>query len=169
LHLNAGGTRFNNVSRYFSQGFDPTSLGFPAYLQAASGDTGVFPTFQPTGYTSLGALRNFGNFKNNQDSFSFNQDLSWLRGNHSLKFGGNERVYRAYNYRPDDPAGNFTFTRAFTSRTPTEATQQSGDASLLHSCSVTRPQAGWQSLRSWPFRTNISRFTSRMTGPSIAA
>ncbi|MCM3873498.1 MAG: TonB-dependent receptor [Pyrinomonadaceae bacterium] len=128
LHLNAGGTRFNNVSQYFSEGFDPTSLGFPSYLAAASGDTGVFPTFQPTGYTSLGPLRNFGNFKNNQDSFSFNQDLSWLRSSHSLKFGANERVYRAYNYRPDDPAGNFTFTRAFTARTPTESTQQSGDA-----------------------------------------
>jgi hypothetical protein len=128
LHLNAGATRFNNVSQYFSQGFDPTSLGFPAYLAAASGDTGVFPTFQPNGYTSLGPLRNFGNFKNNQDSVSFNQDLSWLRGNHSLKFGANQRIYRAYNYRPDDPSGSFNFTRAFTARTPTETALQSGDA-----------------------------------------
>jgi hypothetical protein len=128
LHLNAGATRFNNVSQYFSDGFDLTSLGFPQYVAGASGDTSVFPTFQPNGYTSLGPLRNFGNFKNNQDSFSLNQDLTWLRGAHSLKFGANQRVYRAYNYRPDDPAGSFTFTRAFTARTPTETALQSGDA-----------------------------------------
>lgn len=128
LHLNAGATRFNNDAASFSTGFDPTSLGLPAYLAAASGDTKIFPTFNPTGYTSLGPPRNFGFFSNNQDHFSFNQDLSLLRGNHSIKFGANERVIRAYNYRPDDPAGNFTFTRAFTARTPNETLQQSGDA-----------------------------------------
>jgi hypothetical protein len=88
----------------------------------------VFPTFQPTGYSSLGAPRNFGNFRNNQDSFSLNQDVSWFLGRHSIKFGANERIYRMYNYRPDDPSGNFTFTRAFTSRTPNETAQQTGDA-----------------------------------------
>jgi hypothetical protein len=33
-----------------------------------------------------------------------------------------------YNYRPDDPAGNFTFSRGFTQRVPAEATPQTGDA-----------------------------------------
>jgi hypothetical protein len=60
--------------------------------------------------------------------FSFGQDLSWLHGNHSLKFGANERIYRPYNYRPDDPAGNYTFSRAFTARVPGETALQSGDA-----------------------------------------
>ena len=128
LHLNAGVTRFNNVSDYFAAGFDPTTLGLPAYLAAASDDARLFPAFAPTGYTSLGPPRNFGNFRNNQDSFSLNQDLTLLRGNHTLKLGANQRVYRMYNYRPDDPAGNFTFTRAFTARTPGETAQQSGDA-----------------------------------------
>ncbi|MBS1791101.1 MAG: carboxypeptidase regulatory-like domain-containing protein [Acidobacteria bacterium] len=128
LHLNAGATRFNNDAASFSTGFDPTSLGLPAYLAKASGDTNIFPTFNPNGYTSLGPPRNFGFFSNNQDHFSFNQDLSVLRGRHSIKAGANERVIRAYNYRPDDPAGNFTFSRAFTTRTPNETLQQSGDA-----------------------------------------
>jgi hypothetical protein len=128
LHLNAGATRFNNDAASFSTGFDPASLGLPAYLAAASGDTKIFPTFNPNGYTALGPPRNFGFFSNNQDHFSFNQNLSLLLGKHSLKVGANERVIRAYNYRPDDPAGNFTFTRAFTARTPNETLQQSGDA-----------------------------------------
>jgi hypothetical protein len=128
LHVNAGATRFNNDALHYSDGFDLTTLGFPSYVGAASGDARVFPTFQPTGYSSLGAPRNFGNFRNNQDSFSLNQDVSWLNGSHSIKFGANERIYRMYNYRPDDPSGNFTFTRAFTSRTPNESAQQTGDA-----------------------------------------
>ncbi|MBO0800621.1 MAG: TonB-dependent receptor plug domain-containing protein, partial [Blastocatellia bacterium] len=128
LLLNAGFTRFNNDATHFSRGFDVTSLGFPAYVAGASDDTGVFPTFNPNGYNSLGPPRNFGFYHNNQDVNSLNQTLSLLRGDHSLKLGANERIYRAYNYRPDDPAGNFTFTRGFTSRVPSEATPQTGDA-----------------------------------------
>jgi len=128
LHLNAGFTRFNNDATHFSRGFDVTSLGLPAYVAGASDDTRIFPTFNPNGYASLGPPRNFGFYHNNQDVASLNQDLSLLRGAHSIKIGANERVYRMYNYRPDDPAGNFTFSRGFTQRIPAEATPQTGDA-----------------------------------------
>jgi len=128
LHLNGGFTRFNNDATHFSRGFDVTSLGLPSYIASASDDTGIFPTLNPNGYTPLGPPRNFGFYHNNQDVASLNQDLSLLRGAHSIKLGANERVYRMYNYRPDDPAGNFTFSRGFTQRVPTEATPQTGDA-----------------------------------------
>ncbi|MFN7949185.1 MAG: TonB-dependent receptor [Blastocatellia bacterium] len=128
LHLNAGFTRFNNDATHFSRGFDVTSLGLPPYLAAASDDTGIFPTLNPGGYTALGPPRNFGFYHNNQDVFSLNQDVSLLRDGHSIRLGANERVYRMYNYRPDDPAGNFTFSRGFTQRVPVEATPQTGDA-----------------------------------------
>jgi hypothetical protein len=128
LHLNAGFTRFNNDATHFSRGFDVTSLGLPAYVAGASDDTRIFPTFNPNGYASLGPPRNFGFYHNNQDVASLNQDLSLLRGAHSIKIGANERVYRMYNYRPDDPAGNFTFSRGFTQRIPAEASPQTGDA-----------------------------------------
>ncbi len=128
LRLNAGFTRFNNDATHFSRGFDVTSLGLPSYIADASDDTGVFPTFNPNGYASLGPPRNFGFYRNNQDVASLNQDLSLLRGAHSIKLGANERVYRMYNYRPDDPAGNFTFSRGFTQRVPVETTPQTGDA-----------------------------------------
>jgi Carboxypeptidase regulatory-like domain/TonB dependent receptor len=128
LHLNAGFTRFNNDATHFSRGFDATSLGLPSYIAGASDDTGIFPTFNPNGYASLGPPRNFGFYHNNQDVASLNQDLSLLRGAHSIKLGANERVYRKYNYRPDDPAGNFTFSRGFTQRVPVETTPQTGDA-----------------------------------------
>jgi hypothetical protein len=128
LHLNAGFTRFNNDATHFSRGFDVTTLGLPGYIAGASDDTGVFPTFNPNGYASLGPPRNFGYYQNNQDVASLNQDLNWLRGRHSFKFGANQRVYRMYNYRPDDPVGNFSFSRGFTQRIPTETTPQTGDS-----------------------------------------
>jgi hypothetical protein len=128
LHLNAGFTRFNNDGEHFSRGFDVTSLGLPSYVAGASDDTRIFPTLSAGGYTALGPPRNFGFYRNNQDVASLNQDVSLLVGNHSLKVGANERVYRMYNYRPDDPAGNFTFSRAFTQRVPVETTPQTGDA-----------------------------------------
>ncbi len=128
LLLNAGFTRFNNDATHFSRGFDVTSLGFPSYVAGASDDSGVFPTLNPNGYNSLGPPRNFGFYHNNQDVYSLSQSLSLLRGDHSIKLGANERIYRKYNYRPDDPAGNFTFSRGFTSRIPAETTPQTGDA-----------------------------------------
>ncbi len=131
LHVNGGWTRQSIASVTISDGFDPTSLGFPSYVANASGDSRVFPTFAPTGYGVLGPPRNFGSTKNNQDTFSFNQDVSWLRGAHSFKFGANERVYRIYNHRPDDPAANYGFTRAFTARTTTDIVSGDPIASLL--------------------------------------
>jgi hypothetical protein len=125
-HFNAGVTRFQNFATTFSDGFDPTSLGFPAYLANASGDARVFPSATVAGYSTLGPSRNFGNALNYQDTFTLNQDVSLLFGAHSFKLGANQRAYRIYNNRPDDPAGNFAFTRAFTARTANDT--QSGDA-----------------------------------------
>jgi hypothetical protein len=170
LHLNAGFTRFNNDATHFSRGFDVTSLGLPAYVAGASDDTRIFPTFNPNGYASLGPPRNFGFYHNNQDVASLNQDLSLLRGAHSIKIGANERVYRMYNYRPDDPAGNFTFSRGFTQRIPAEATPQTGDAiaSLLLGNPASgrlgiAPQPAIQSKYYALFAQDDWKFNSRLT------
>jgi hypothetical protein len=170
LHLNAGFTRFNNDATHFSRGFDVTSLGLPAYIAGASDDTGIFPTLNPGGYTSLGPPRNFGFYHNNQDVFSLNQDLSLLRGAHSIKLGANERVYRKYNYRPDDPAGNFTFSRGFTQRVPVETTPQTGDA--IASLLLGNPASGRLAIAPQPaiqnkyfalFIQDDWKFNSRLT------
>jgi carboxypeptidase family protein/TonB-dependent receptor-like protein len=170
LHLNAGFTRFNNDATHFSRGFDVTGLGLPSYIAAASDDTGVFPTLNPNGYASLGPPRNFGFYHNNQDVASLNQDLSLLRGAHSIKLGANERVYRKYNYRPDDPAGNFSFSRGFTQRIPNEATPQTGDAiaSLLLGNPASgrlaiAPQPAIQSKYFAVFVQDDWKFNSRLT------
>ncbi|MBK8312499.1 MAG: TonB-dependent receptor [Acidobacteria bacterium] len=150
-HFNAGVTRFNNRVTQFSDGFDLTTLGFPAYLAKASGDTRVFPSTTVAGYTTLGPTRGFGNALNNQDTFSLNQDVSLLQGAHSFKLGANQRAYRIYNYRPDDPAGNFTFTRGFTARTANDT--QSGDA--VASLLLGNPNAGRLAIVPQPAVQNL--------------
>ena len=126
LHGNIGWTRGESVRTQLSDGFDLSTLGFPANLANASGDSRVFPSIGLQGYTTLGPLRNFGNSLNNQDTFSFSGDAVRVQGTHSLKLGGTYRLYRISLFRTDDPAGNFSFTRSFNARTPTD--QSSGDA-----------------------------------------
>lgn len=132
LRVNGGWTRFNTDNTTRSNGFNLSTLGFPAYLANASGATNVFPTIDPTGYTGLGPSRQFGNSRNTQDTFSGSADLSIVQGNHSIKTGGNYRYFTIFTGRPDDPAGRFAFVRSSTARTST-STANTGDgfASLL--------------------------------------
>jgi hypothetical protein len=167
-HFNAGVTRFDNQATTYSNGFDPAALGFPAYLANASSDARVLPSFTVAGYSPLGPARNFGNARNAQDTFNFNEDLSLLFGAHALKFGANQRVYRIYNNRPDDPAGNFTFTRGFTARTANDT--QSGDAAaalLLGNPNAGRlgivPQPAVQNLYYALFAQDDWKVTNRLT------
>jgi hypothetical protein len=130
-HFNGGVTRFAIRNTIFSKGFDPVSLGLPSYYASLPDDADIFPTFAPVGYTQLGPNRNFANTVNAQDTWSFNQDMSLLLGAHTIKFGANQRHFKIYNVRPDDPAGNYAFTRAFTARTATDTTSGDAIASML--------------------------------------
>ncbi|MBK7601902.1 MAG: TonB-dependent receptor [Acidobacteria bacterium] len=138
FHANVGATRFDTRSTQPSIGFDPATLGFAANLANASGDSKVFPTIAPVGYSQLGPNRNFGIAINSQDTFTFTEDVSLLRGAHTIKFGGNQRFFTIYNYRTDDPAGNFNFTRAFTARTANDTNSGDAMASIL----LGNPSAG---------------------------
>ncbi|HEX4949524.1 MAG TPA: carboxypeptidase-like regulatory domain-containing protein [Blastocatellia bacterium] len=130
-HANVGATRFENNITTFSKGFNPSQLGLPGFYSTLSDDAKIFPTFAPVGYTQLGPNRNFANVINAQDTWSFTEDMSLLLGAHTIKFGANQRHFKVYNSRPDDPAGNFAFTRAFTARTATDTTSGDAMASLL--------------------------------------
>ena len=129
VRLNAGWSRFN-IDR-LQELFDPRTLGLPDYLAPASRREAVFPTFGPVGYATMGPSRNNGNNLNSQDTFNVTADLSLIRGAHSLKFGANGRLYRIYNDRPDDPAGNFTFSRSFSARTQNDTLSGDAIASFL--------------------------------------
>jgi hypothetical protein len=131
LRLNVGWTRLNLENLTFSNGFNLNLINYPANIINASGDSNVFPTIAPTGYSPLGSARNFGNLKNTQDTFSFSADYNLVVGSHSFKMGANQRYYTIYNTRPDDPTGNFTFVRASTARAATDTLSGDTIAGLL--------------------------------------
>jgi hypothetical protein len=61
-----------------------------------------------TGFFSIGPSR-FGPSYSRQSLFQFTDDLSWVRGRHSVKFGFDHRFYRLPTSRPQSPYGFYQF------------------------------------------------------------
>src|ERR1017187_358224 len=111
LHVNF--TRLNEFHNLPSTGFDPTSLGFPSYIAAnsqylqfpvASFASGSFFPSQKIGNTGTGADR--------LPSQSFQVFPTWvkIKGDHSLKFGGDFRQYRLNTFTANNSTGTFSFS-----------------------------------------------------------
>ncbi len=64
---------------------------------------------------------------------SYNSLLSWVRGRHVWKFGGEQRIFFNNFYQPNPPTGNFSFTQTVTEQVVNGGNAQQGDsyASLL--------------------------------------
>ncbi len=61
-----------------------------------------------TGFFSIGPSR-FGPSYSRQSLFQFTDDLSWVRGRHSLKLGFDHRFYHLPTSRPQSPYGFYQF------------------------------------------------------------
>jgi hypothetical protein len=49
---------------------------------------------------------------------SYSSALQWIKGAHSIKFGGEQRVFFNYFWQPDNPTGIFNFSRDVTTSAP---------------------------------------------------
>ncbi|PYV73721.1 MAG: hypothetical protein DMG97_10685 [Acidobacteria bacterium] len=49
---------------------------------------------------------------------SYSSGLQWVKGAHSIKFGGEQRVFFNYFWQPDNPTGIFNFSRDVTTSQP---------------------------------------------------
>ncbi|HEU0124488.1 MAG TPA: TonB-dependent receptor [Bryobacteraceae bacterium] len=67
-----------------------------------------FGQISVTGFFSLGPSR-FGPSFSEQRLFQFSNDLSWVKGRHSLKFGFDHRFYQLPTSRPQSPYGFYQF------------------------------------------------------------
>ncbi len=113
-----------------SLGFQASQLGLPGTLDAAGG-TALFPTFSPTGYTTLG---NEGNRHNAFMTYSLLSSLTVVRGHHTFKVGFDGRMIRVNDHESNDSSGNFDFGTNFTSGPdPNAASANTGNgfASML--------------------------------------
>lgn len=80
------------------------------------GLTGL-PTFTIANFAALGD-RTFAPNPKRVNVFQLTDNVSWTRGNHGLKFGGDLRLRRNFAGTSNIARGSFTFNGQFTSRTP---------------------------------------------------
>lgn len=91
-----------------SAGFDPTALGFPAYLAANSQRLALpYISFSPS--TNFQSLGNYKAAKSPSQSLQLFATWTKASGNHTLKFGADARQYRLSTITYGDSAGYFTF------------------------------------------------------------
>jgi hypothetical protein len=125
-------TRYTEAAeRRHVYGFDATSVGFPASFSAARPDP-IPPRLSIEQYGDVGTRNQRYNVSN---VISFQPMLSWVRGKHSFKFGGDFRDIRVNTASGSFVfgGGQFNFNRDLTARFPgiNQADSGSAIASLL--------------------------------------
>jgi hypothetical protein len=96
--------------RSLSNGFDPTKLGYPAYLAANSKALG-FPQVSPGEMSSLGA---YVNPHDTSDRVEFKANFSKIKGSHTFKFGGLYSIGKYFAEINNNAVGTYSFAKAFT-------------------------------------------------------
>jgi hypothetical protein len=90
--------------------FDPTTL-IPGLIPPVPGLGGV-PTVTITGFAGFFDQPGSGD---RQRSYEFSDNLSWVRGRHSMKVGGSFQRVSAFNFQNPAPArGSFAFDGRYT-------------------------------------------------------
>ena len=107
--------QFPNISSSFAQ------LGLPSYLNTGFG---TIPAIQISGYSGAGnniGTQTFSITREGQDSHHLEGAVSWLRGKHELKIGGEGRMHRINHGNPGWPSGDFSFDSTGTSEIGSES------------------------------------------------
>jgi hypothetical protein len=111
LHANLGYVYHANPRDSISRGFDLDSLGMPGLKSASQFD--IFPRVEPNGWASLGGNATWV-IGNKFETHTWTGDATRLVGAHTIKTGGVHRLNRVSNFRPNSPAGLFSFAEGFT-------------------------------------------------------
>jgi len=86
------------------------SLGFPSYLNHGFG---TIPAIQINGYSGAAGnnigTQTFSILREGQVVHHVDSTLSWVRGKHELKFGGEWRLHQINFTQPGWPSGDFAF------------------------------------------------------------
>ncbi len=120
LDVRVNWTRYIENHSAPADGVDPTSLGFPSYVDgtaefkmlpyvtflSTSVAAGSRASYEPLGYNGDGT--------NFSDIFQAFGEITKIHGNHTLKFGGDAREYRWSAYTFGNPSGTYAFTGTWT-------------------------------------------------------
>ncbi len=129
--LRVGDTRRHVDREAANLGGTPSDvLGLPGIPSNAQFPTTV-PTFLISGYQQLGSPTNTASdFGTSVTEIA--DTLSWVKGKHTIKFGGDLRWERLNVIQPPSPTGQFTFSNLFTNL-PTDATTAANTGTPLAS------------------------------------
>ncbi|MBI3210305.1 MAG: TonB-dependent receptor [Candidatus Solibacter usitatus] len=105
IDVRLGYARGIEDNKPWSDGFDPTTLGFvPSYKNLTQGL--AFPTVNVTDFQGLGGSPLI---KDPGDTWSLQPSASSQRGSHLIKIGGETRLLRGNFFRNLNPAGTYSF------------------------------------------------------------
>lgn len=110
LNLRYGITRFEDPIRNLSQGFDMAGAGFAPSLVSQLQEV-TFPIISPNGFGQLGRSSSSLTVL---DSHSFQAVATVTRGRHTMRAGGDYRIYRNNPFPGGNLAGSYAFNAAFT-------------------------------------------------------
>ncbi|MBI4894024.1 MAG: TonB-dependent receptor [Acidobacteria bacterium] len=111
-NVRIGFTRFEQTNSPMSMGFDLAAAGFsPALANAIDPQARVFPGLQVTAYQNLGANSPSSAVSN---YYTFSDDVTWTKGKHTVKMGGEYRLYRENNYNFANMTPAEVFASAYT-------------------------------------------------------
>lgn len=133
MEASAGFSRMKLNFTGFSAGFNPTTLGFPAYL-AANADHLLFPGFAPANYYTLGDAGSGLTRNPGLNMFALGINNTAVIGSQVITFGGSYWVLQLNDVESDAPTGDFSFSPGITQGPdPNVATPTGGNsiASLL--------------------------------------
>ena len=114
-----GFSKATSVRTAFSQGFDPTTLGFPADIKTQAAQNAlVFPHFSfSNGYSDIGTL-GYVPLQENPLAHDVNGSLIKILGGHSFKVGGEFRYLDIDFYQYTYPAGTYSSDTSWTRMNP---------------------------------------------------
>ena len=104
--------------------------GIPNIPTSAFSDT--LPTFDVVGFQQLGPTAN-GNAEFTTSVTQFVDNLSWLRGRHSMKMGVDLRIEHLDVLQPPSPTGSFQFNNILTSNLTATGTTVTGTGNAFAS------------------------------------
>jgi hypothetical protein len=127
LDVGASYTRFIEGNRRPAQtAFSPTDVGLPGYLDQKAGDFTVLPRVEIAGFETIGGTYPAINTRGSTGEVSL--AMSTFRGDHSFRYGWQERLYTFTSAGPGYSSGRFIFDNTFTKAA--DNTTTAGDLGL---------------------------------------
>ena len=106
------------LDRYYQKGVsdhvDPTKYGLPDLLIRANNITRM-PVINVDNYTPINPQCCVDTI-NGHTQYVYSSALNWVKGNHVVKFGGEQRIFFNNFLQPDNAAGLFNFSKVITSQ-----------------------------------------------------